>query len=94
MQAGIPILACTDPNTDIGKIITDGRFGLWCQSRNVADFVGMIEKSEEVDFVQEDELKYLVENYTTEKCYQHIIEAVGNKHENQKADSKSNAEDM
>lgn len=79
MQAGIPILACTDANTDIGRIITEGQFGLWCESRNVGDFVNMIKKSEEMNFDQEDELKYLIENYTTEKCYQHIIDAVGTK---------------
>lgn len=38
MQAGIPILACTDPNTDIGKIITDGGFGWWSESDNVDTF--------------------------------------------------------
>ena len=28
MQAGISVLACTDPNTDIGKVIVDGGFDL------------------------------------------------------------------
>lgn len=32
MQAGLPILACTDSNTDVGKVIVDGGFGWWCES--------------------------------------------------------------
>lgn len=34
MQAKIPVLAVTDPNSDIGKVITEGRFGWWCESDN------------------------------------------------------------
>lgn len=34
MQAKIPVIAVTDPNTDIGKVITDGGFGLWCESND------------------------------------------------------------
>ncbi|MBR5539197.1 MAG: glycosyltransferase family 4 protein, partial [Clostridia bacterium] len=32
MQAKIPVLACTDPNTDVGKVIEEGNFGVWCES--------------------------------------------------------------
>ena len=32
MQAKLPVLAITDPNTDVGKIIVDGGFGWWCES--------------------------------------------------------------
>lgn len=35
MQAGLPVLACTDPNTDIGTVITKGGFGWWCESNDV-----------------------------------------------------------
>ena len=27
LQAGVPTLACTDPNTDVGKVVTEGDFG-------------------------------------------------------------------
>lgn len=36
MSAKIPVLAVTDPNTDIGKVITEGGFGWWCESDDVA----------------------------------------------------------
>lgn len=29
MQVELPVLACTDPNPDVGKVITEGGFG-WC----------------------------------------------------------------
>ena len=44
MQAGIPVLACTDPNTDIGKVIMDGGFGWWCESNDVEAFQSCIEE--------------------------------------------------
>lgn len=36
MQAGLPVLACTDPNTDVGKVVEDGGFGWWCGSCDTA----------------------------------------------------------
>lgn len=38
MQAKLPVLAVTDPNTDIGKVIVDGGFGWWCESNNAVSF--------------------------------------------------------
>lgn len=38
LQAKIPVLACTDPNTDIGKVITEGGFGWWCESNDPERF--------------------------------------------------------
>ena len=35
MQAKIPVLAVTDINTDIGKVIVDGGFGWWCESNDI-----------------------------------------------------------
>ncbi len=32
MQAGLPVLACTDKNTDIGKVIEENNSGWWCES--------------------------------------------------------------
>lgn len=44
MQAGIPVLACTDPNTDIGKVITDGGFGWWCESNDAETFSEIVKR--------------------------------------------------
>ena len=42
MQAKLPVLAVTDPNTDIGKVIVDGGFGWWCESNNSELFVDKV----------------------------------------------------
>jgi len=41
MEQSMPILACTDPNTDVGKVIADGGFGWWCESNDAAAFANM-----------------------------------------------------
>ena len=43
MQAKIPILAVTDPNTDIGKVIMENEFGWWCESDDVGKFGKAVE---------------------------------------------------
>ena len=35
MQASMPVLAATDINTDIGKVVEKGDFGFWCESSDV-----------------------------------------------------------
>ena len=44
MQAGLPVLACTDPNTDVGKVIEEGGFGWWCESDDVEGFDGKVKE--------------------------------------------------
>lgn len=75
MQAGLPVLACTDPNTDIGKVVTDGGFGWWCESNSVDDFSACVEKALNADFTEmiEKEKKYLAENYSVERVYQKMF---------------------
>ena len=51
MQAKIPVLACTDVNTDVGKVIVDGNFGWWCESNNVEEFHNTVKKICESDLV-------------------------------------------
>ena len=75
MQASLPVLACTDPNTDIGKVIVEGGFGWWCESDNVEKFSRMVEialnsNTEQFGLKAYD---YLQNNYTVEKGYS-IIE--------------------
>ena len=69
MEKGIPILSCTDTNTDIGDIIESNNFGWKCYSDNSINLKLLIKKIKELD---KDEiikkgmnsLKYLTENYT------------------------------
>ena len=74
MQVGIPVLAATDPNTDVGKVIENGGFGWWCESNDVDAFSACVEKALKADFgeMREKELKFLNENYTTQRGYEII----------------------
>lgn len=72
MQASLPVLACTDPNTDIGKVIVDGGFGWWCESNNVDAFNQIIAKAiktNDFTILSNNVEKCLRDNYTTKKTY-------------------------
>lgn len=71
MQAKLPVLAATDSNTDIGKIIESGRFGWWCTSDNIQHFAECVREiciSQTVEMGQAG-WEYLNENYTVDKGY-------------------------
>ena len=61
MQAKLPVLACTDPNTDIGKHIVEGEFGWWCLSDDEDEVGTVIEQIEnsELRIMRENAFKYL-----------------------------------
>lgn len=74
MQAGLPVLACTDANTDIGKVITEGGFGWWCESDSTDDFVKCVQDACSADrsVMGKNASKYLEEKYTVKTGYQTI----------------------
>ena len=49
MQAGIPVLACTDPSTDIGRVIERGGFGWWCESNDTEAFSECVNRALQSD---------------------------------------------
>ena len=75
MQAKLPVLACTDSNTDIGQVIVDGSFGWWCESNDSDAFTLMLEliDNEKLNEYGQNAFKYLVLNYSTENAYNTII---------------------
>ena len=75
MQAGIPTLACTDPNTDVGKVITEGGFGWWCESNSAAAFSAAVDAAIGADYtaMKDNAKAYLEENYTVAKAYKTIM---------------------
>lgn len=75
MQAKIPVLAVTDPNTDIGKAIVDGGFGWWCESNDVEGFKKAIQIIANADISRygENGFIYLNNNYKARDAYQTII---------------------
>jgi len=76
MQAGLPVLACTDTATDIGKTIIDGNFGWWCES---TDPNGFAKTASDIDYdslgmLGENAFGYLQQHYTVEHAYNLIFE--------------------
>lgn len=78
MQAKLPVLACTDPNTDIGKIIVDGGFGWWCESLNVKTFKNMVEKIKTADLecLGQNGFEYLNREYSVSSSYRTILDSL------------------
>lgn len=74
MQAKIPVLAVTDPNTDIGKVIVDGGFGWWCESDNADKFRVIIDQILKTSIrpLGDKAYRYLLDNYTVEESYKTI----------------------
>lgn len=81
MQAGLPVLACTDSNTDIGKAIEEGGFGWWCESNNVNNFYNLICDICSTNFYSLGQLGYLYlkENYTAFQSYKIIMDSTRKK---------------
>ncbi|WP_342473088.1 glycosyltransferase family 4 protein [Metasolibacillus sp. FSL H7-0170] len=76
MQASMPVLAATDVNTDIGRIIEEGQFGYWCESRQVGDFnkgLHMFKNRQLRKQIGENARQYLEENYTVQHSYDIIM---------------------
>ncbi|MBE5868218.1 MAG: glycosyltransferase family 4 protein [Lachnospiraceae bacterium] len=75
MQAKLPVLAVTDPNSDIGKVIVDGGFGWWCESDD-ADRVVKCMQSIHSDMLSEagnNAYEYLVKYYDVRYAYNAIL---------------------
>lgn len=75
MQKGMPVLACTDPNTDIGKVIAEGRFGWWCESDSPEHFTETVNTAlcSDISETGKNAFSYLENNYTAQKSNEIII---------------------
>ncbi|MFA7637446.1 MAG: glycosyltransferase family 4 protein [Monoglobales bacterium] len=79
MQAKLPVLAVTDPVTDIGKVICEGGFGWWCESNRVEDFCKIIRTISSEGQLGEMSVKsreYLEANYNVHSAYSEIVGVV------------------
>lgn len=78
MQAGLPVLACTDPNTDIGRVILDGGFGWWCESNDVSLFSDLVNKIVKTDLqdYKHRSYEYLIQNYSAKIAYNIILNSI------------------
>lgn len=78
MQAKLPVLACTDPNTDIGKVIVDGGFGWWCESNDAGGFAELVSRAASCDRRQLGIRAFdsLCEHYCAEKSAEMILSSI------------------
>jgi len=81
MEYEIPVLACTDTHTDVGKVIEEGRFGWWCESSGAEAFTELADKICGLDVKTLEQLgrngrQYLEENYLASKATETIIDYV------------------
>lgn len=78
MQAKLPVLACTDSNTDIGSVIREGDFGWWCESSDVRYFSNTFERISLENIVQKGSngFEYLKSHYSTDCSYHTIKESI------------------
>ena len=79
MQAKLPVLAVTDPNTDIGKVIVQGGFGWWCESNDADEVMKTVElvESQDLSQLKVEAYNYLLEKYSTKQSYKMIRGAYG-----------------
>lgn len=77
MEAKLPLLICTDSNTDLGKIAEYNNFGKWCESNDPIKFgklVSFYVDNPEVRFqMGQNAFNYLKQNYSVEKAYNSIM---------------------
>ena len=75
MQAGLPVLACTDPCTDIGQVVVDGGFGWWCESNDVSKVASRVSSIDDNSYQQKKDkiVGYLYTHYSSAVAYNAII---------------------
>lgn len=75
MQAKIPILACTDPNTDVGQIIEAGGFGWRCGSNDSEAFYSLVKriKDSELSGMGMNGYQYLMDHYSVSEAYRTAV---------------------
>lgn len=78
MQVGLPVLCCTDPNTDIGKVVVEGGFGWWCESNDLKGFHEAVKRAlnSELKNIGAVGFDYLEVQYSSSKGYETVMKAI------------------
>jgi len=70
------VLAATDPNTDVGTVIEEGKFGYWCESNNAESFVSLMNKFSDESRrreMGENAYQFLINHYDAARTYKIIF---------------------
>ena len=85
MNYGLPVIAATDINTDVGRIIMEESFGWWVESKNPQEFRNLISSIFESNQIEEElqeksrnARNCLKHNYVTDVAYNAIVRAYKN----------------
>ena len=78
MQSHIPVLAVTDPNTDVCDVINQGEFGWWCESNDADSFKKLVIEALNSDIHQmgNNGFQYLQDNYDVEKNCKYLMNRI------------------
>ena len=70
-----PVIAATDPNSDIGTIAQENGYGYWCESDSVEGFVEAVDRmlSSDIKEMGEAGYRFYMDNYTIEHTYNAIV---------------------
>ena len=70
-----PIIAATDPVSDIGSIAEKNGYGYWCESDDVDNFTNCVNKmlSSDIGKMGEAGYQFFLNNYTVENTYNAIV---------------------
>jgi len=77
MEYAMPVIACTDNNTDVGADAEKNGYGLWCESNDPADFTACVDQMNRADKTAMGSAarRYLEENFTAGRCYEIVMES-------------------
>lgn len=76
MQASMPVLAATDINTDIGRVLEEGEFGFWCESGDIDEFNSRLGQLYDLELRKRmgiNARRYLGNHYTSRHSYEVIM---------------------
>ncbi len=79
LEGKMPVLAATDPNTDVGTVLEEGEFGYWCESNDSEKFVKLMNRFSDYSRrheMGENAYQFLINHYDVSRTYKIIISHV------------------
>ena len=77
LEYRLPVLAATDRNTDLGKIIMENNFGLWSESGDLSaidqNMCELLKDPALLERMGQNGFNYFVDNYTVDHSYEIIM---------------------
>lgn len=75
LENSMPVVCCTDPNTDVGRLAEENGYGYWCESKNPAAFTHIVNRmlASDREAMGQRGYQFLQDNYTVDKCYDIIM---------------------